>query len=68
MFLLCTHRNADLMFVLCVCQNVEEAERVRTGLEAEGFVFPPLVLSQLAFLYATFAKDLDKAQDYLQQL
>lgn len=41
---------------------------MRSRLEAEGFIFPPIVLAQLAYLYAMFAKDLEKAQDYIQQL
>lgn len=49
-------------------QDIEEAEKVRSRLEAEGFVFPPIVLAQLGYLYAMFAKDLVKAQDYIQQL
>ena len=58
------------MFVCCCScsQDIEEAEKVRSRLEAEGFIFPPIVLAQLAYLYAMFAKDLGKAQDYIQQL
>ncbi|KAK7483552.1 hypothetical protein BaRGS_00025226, partial [Batillaria attramentaria] len=57
-----------LLIKACAIGDVEEAESVRSRLEAEGFVFPPIVLSQLAYLYSMFVKDLSKAQRYLEQL
>ncbi|KAL8619576.1 hypothetical protein ACOMHN_019632 [Nucella lapillus] len=57
-----------LVIKACAVGDVEEAEKVRSGLEAEGFTFPPIMLAQLAYLYATFARDLPKATAYLQQL
>ncbi|XP_076463614.1 leucine-rich PPR motif-containing protein, mitochondrial-like [Babylonia areolata] len=57
-----------LLIKACAVGDVEEAKGVAGRLEAEGFVYPPLVLVQLAFLYATFVRDLPKASTYLQQL
>jgi hypothetical protein len=55
--------------VLCFnLQDVKEAEALRTSLEAEGFVFTPVVLAQLVYMYSAFAKDVEKAQTYLQKL
>lgn len=57
-----------LVIKACAVGDVEEAEKVCSRLEGEGFTFPPIMLAQLTYLYATFVKDLQKATAYLQQL
>ncbi|XP_025105551.1 leucine-rich PPR motif-containing protein, mitochondrial-like [Pomacea canaliculata] len=57
-----------LLVKACAVGDEEEAEKVRSKLEEGGFIFPPIVLSQLAYLYAAHVKNIEKAQHYLQQL
>ncbi|KAK7104135.1 leucine-rich PPR motif-containing protein, mitochondrial-like [Littorina saxatilis] len=57
-----------LLLKACGVGDVEEAEKVKSTLEAEGFVFPPQVLGQLAYMYAMFVKDVEKAQHFIQEL
>ena len=56
------------LFELQSLQDVAEAEEVIGTLNGVGFTIAPNTLAQIAFMYAVYAKDTEKAQLYITQL
>lgn len=52
----------------CAIGNVKEAENLKASLDAEGFLFPPIILRQLMFMNALHKKDETVAMEYLHLL